>query len=57
LQDLTLCAGRRSLRRRADPERDDPGVRGRSDGGGLLAFGAPSTDNSDIEMLPASWAD
>lgn len=32
-------------------------VQGGPDGGELLAFGAPNTDNKDVEMQPGWWGD
>ena len=32
-------------------------VQGGPDGGELLAFGAPNTENKDVEMLPGWWGD
>jgi uncharacterized cupin superfamily protein len=33
------------------------GIEGGPDGAELLAFGAPDTDNKDLEMLPGWWDD
>ena len=33
------------------------GIEGGPDGAELLAFGAPNTDNKDVEMLPGWWSD
>ena len=33
------------------------GIEGGPDGAELLAFGAPNTDNKDMEMLPDWWSD
>jgi mannose-6-phosphate isomerase-like protein (cupin superfamily) len=32
-------------------------LQGGPEGGEILAFGAPNTDNKDIEMLPGWWGD
>jgi mannose-6-phosphate isomerase-like protein (cupin superfamily) len=33
------------------------GLEGGPDGAEVLAFGAPNTDNRDVEMVPGWWAD
>ena len=33
------------------------GIEGGPEGGEILAFGAPNTDNEDAEMLPGWWSD
>lgn len=33
------------------------GMEGGSDGAEIIAFGAPNTDNKDLEMLPGWWTD
>jgi quercetin dioxygenase-like cupin family protein len=44
-----------------DTVRIGPGVmralEGGPEGGEVLAFGAPNTDNKDIDMVPGWWAD